>query len=778
MKSRRAIGDTAKFIKVDDSLRVGGYLVRFTDKDTPDLQGEFFDKDTNFWLESNPIKGKPIFIDHMFDTKMGAIPVGVLDFIKEDNVGLWVEGKLKERKEYEEMLEKWNQKGYIKLSAHDVTKLATNLTTAVKTFFGTGKAQWSSGAVPQSVEVSDVEDSDSKHIDSWMFIEGTGVMTPAEPNGTQIGLKQAFIELDKIFTDIQSLAPRKDASNGHKDAKADDDSNIIDNVDNEGIKMNEQEIRELIRIILEEMQGDSEKMEDEDEALAAVDVAKMEDEELDDESKTAEITKSVIAFVEGKRVARETAQSQARKAARDANIKFARNQKGDTSKLGGFSADDPNKEDARKATPISVGEMRKFANLTGSDMALGVKMLVSGLPHTQRNRVILGDLVSDGYARTMAQKLAAEFESNPLKDPVANYNVKSVLPFKNMKADEFNASDITAQGIEWVTTAYDEQLWERVRDETTLFDLLQSKGMRVVDIPQGAQSVQVQTDTASGSVFYRAEANDLSSNVPEVTAVSTAYGTGNVTLTAKEHVLAYFVTDVLQEDSILDSLKFANQDMITTLAEALEDALINGDTTSDTTNINHDGAALTAAPQRELWRVWEGIRHNFLIDNTSLRADHSTAALAASTFLSTRNLLPGRFRNRRQNLLFLMDYATEAKARQIAELFTRDVAYNDATLFTGILPPIDGVEVYTSGFLRSADTDGKITDAGNTTETGTLACVYAPYWAYARKRQVSVEAVRGDHSVLAGGTQLVATVRHDFSARGANASSGTFNILS
>lgn len=430
---------------------------------------------------------------------------------------------------------------------------------------------------------------------------------------------------------------------------------------------------------------------------------------------------------------------------------------------------------SQRQPQISVGESRKYTSLDGAEMALGIKFLLSELTPTQRKRAKIGDLVSEDYARIMAHKMGADLEQKAFTDPVAAANLKSVLPFRSMKADELNASNIAGQGTEWVTTYYDEQLWERVREDTMLFNLLSSRGLRQKDIPQGANSVEFQTDTSSGSVFLRGEANDLSSNSPEITARISNFGTGNVTVNAKEHVLAYFVTDVLEEDSIIPTLSHANQDMIITLAEALEDAMLNADTTT-TNNINNDGASTTAAPQQELYLAWDGIRHEFLVDNTAYGADHSTGALAAATFLDTRNLLPGRIRNRRSNLLFVMDYGTEAKARQIAELFTRDVAYNDATFFTGILPPIDGVDVYTSGFMRSADTDGKVTGAGNGTDTGTLAIIYAPYWAYARKRSVNIETARGTTGALAGGTTLVATVRHGFKARGAGAAAGTYNI--
>lgn len=766
----RSIGTPVKAADTGDT--VSGYLVRFTDANNPDLHGEYFDKRTYFWEKERPIKGAPILIDHAFDSTFKGLPVGIVSFAEEREVGIWMEGKLHEREDYLEYLESMRAKSIIDADDATLSAIAGNIDKAVKSFFGSGQAQWSSGAHPQSVEA----DEDG-HIKSWAIIEATGCFNPAESNGTEIQLKSAFEQLDVIFTQIQTAQAAKDVT-GHKEPHADVEQ-PQDNLSTTPIQkmenpiMDEQMLRDLIRVILEEMNADGEKM-DEEEIAESVEkdmeeeTAKMDDDEKMDEEETAEkMAGLIIQHITRKQEQQARVLNSARKAARKAA-------------LNAPVSDDAwlpaAKSNGNGATPrISGVEHRKFAGLSGADMALGVKFLQAGLPPVMQKRAKIGDLVSEAYANVMAQKMAAEVQERSFTDPVAALNFSSALPFKSMKADELNASDIAGQGTEWVGVYYDEQLWERVRDETELFNLMSSKGMRIKDIPAGSPSVTFQTDTSSGSVFLRNQANDLSSNSPEITARISNFGTGNITATAKEHVLAQFVTDILEEDSIIPTLRYANQDMIQTLAEALEDAMTNGDTTT-TNNINNDGASTTAAPQQELYLAWDGIRHHFLVDQTTYGADHSTAALAASTILNTRNLLPGRIRVRRQNLLYVMDYGTDAKARQLAELFTRDKADGDATLYTGILPDVDGVQVYTSGLLRSADTDGKVTGAGNGTDTGTLICVYAPYWAYGRKRAVSIETARGTTGALAGGTTLVATVRHAFVARGAGAAAGTYNI--
>lgn len=787
---RIAIGSAVKALGKN---RFGGYLVKFTDENRRDLYQEWFDSDTDFFIDDFKIKGVPVLFHHGFNDTIKATPIGTIDAVKIDDGGIFVEAILKEHQEY----------------IDEITKLVEK-----------GVLGWSSGALPQAVRVAD-----TGHIDVWPIIEGSMTHTPAAPFDTAItsirSLKPVSLR-EQTSTSAREVTVRTgggavssihveyngmDASTNNTHTHTDigefdvDKTKLAENLKKvsalkaldeetraEILDLIRNEISDAIGVMGEQMQADGQM---DGEAVAAADEEAMAAaaDALDEETKAADgeddvkavvrsamdkpavLSAIALAWAKGYAAKREEKIESKRNALAQAinEVNMSTNGTSKKSQAGGVRGNL-----GGNGSNISVSEDLRYAHLSPFQMALGVKMLQAGIPEVMRDHVKLGDLVSEDYARHATHKMAAFLKQGGYKDAGSNIAVKASMPFR---ADEINAGTITGQGAEWLATAYDESVWERVRDETQLFDLMMSRGMRNKPIPQGYNSVQFQTDTSSGTVYYRAEANDLTTdNSVEVTAKITGFGTGNVTVTGREHVIANVVTDRLSETSVINVLQHADQDMLTTLAEALEDALINGDTTTGTANINKDGTATTAAPARELWLSWDGIRHHFLIDNTSLSSDHATGALAATTFLNTRNLLPGAVRNRRDKLLFVIDYGTEAKARQISELFTRDVAYNDATFFTGILPPVDGVEVYTSGFLRSADTDGKVTGAGNVTDTGTLMCVYAPYWAYANQRSINIETARGWDGALSGSTLLVATVVHGFSSRSINAAAGTYNI--
>lgn len=175
----KRVGDRVKSI---EGNRIVGYLVRFTRPNDTDLYGDYFTKDTQFMLGAgHSVKGKPILLEHGLDDFAGLLPIGIFDTERLDDVGLWVEGKLADREEYEEWLSSINYKG---LTSDEISQRAEIAAKAVRQLLSTGKAQFSSGALPQSVIRGD-----DGHIKGWVIIEGSVTVTPAEPNGTQATIK-------------------------------------------------------------------------------------------------------------------------------------------------------------------------------------------------------------------------------------------------------------------------------------------------------------------------------------------------------------------------------------------------------------------------------------------------------------------------------------------------------------------------------------------------------------------------------------------------------------
>jgi len=99
------------------------------------------------------------------------------------------------------------------------------------------------------------------------------------------------------------------------------------------------------------------------------------------------------------------------------------------------------------------------------------------------------------------------------------------------------------------------------------------------------------------------------------------------------------------------------------------------------------------------------------------------------------------------------------------------VRRTNATITSGVLTNIYGIDVYQTGFMALANSSGKIPAAGGT--LGRILCAYAPYWAMGWKRHITIET---DRDILTGDNILVAKMRVGFKARGADAATVSYNL--
>jgi len=122
-------------IKALGDGKVAGYLVRYTDADSPDLTGDYFDSATDFDAEDGD--RVTVYYGHGFDPvlKHRKLGKGTLRF---DDVGVWVEAQLQMRDEYEQ---------------------------AIYAMAEAGKLGWSSGTLPNLVERED--EGTAKRITHW-----------------------------------------------------------------------------------------------------------------------------------------------------------------------------------------------------------------------------------------------------------------------------------------------------------------------------------------------------------------------------------------------------------------------------------------------------------------------------------------------------------------------------------------------------------------------------------------------------------------------------------
>ena len=156
-------------VKMLDEDRIGGYLAMWGTKEQPDLVGEYFTPETDFWLGT--WKTLPLLFHHGFDESLTGKKsiVGEIDTFESDDIGLWVEAQLKKRHEYRE---------------------------AIGTLIGEKALGLSSGAFPKPGFI--VVEPDG-FIKSWAIVEGSLTTVPMEPRMADVEfLKACDIDLNAI----------------------------------------------------------------------------------------------------------------------------------------------------------------------------------------------------------------------------------------------------------------------------------------------------------------------------------------------------------------------------------------------------------------------------------------------------------------------------------------------------------------------------------------------------------------------------------------------------
>ena len=169
-------------IKALGDGRVGGYLVRFTTKDDPDLSGDFFTKDTDF----GPAASSAAWFHHRQSAKladgtiMPALKKRFPDVIlKKDNFGVWAESVLNLRDQYEKFV-------YDQVVA--------------------GKMGFSSGTAPHTVD-REVVGKGVAWVKSWMLgTDASYTPSPCEYRNTVVSIKSLVIP-------VESALPAADNSN-------------------------------------------------------------------------------------------------------------------------------------------------------------------------------------------------------------------------------------------------------------------------------------------------------------------------------------------------------------------------------------------------------------------------------------------------------------------------------------------------------------------------------------------------------------------------------------
>ena len=151
-------------IKSDKLGSVKGYLVRFGDANTPDLEGDFFTPDTDYGFPVKSGQAVPLnlYYHHGMDSVVGKRCIGT-GYVKMTDAGLWYEAQVDMADEYGQMIAKLCKQG---------------------------KMGYSSGAAGHLVQRK--SNGRVSEIVSWPIAEASITPTPAEYRNTVKSLKDMY----------------------------------------------------------------------------------------------------------------------------------------------------------------------------------------------------------------------------------------------------------------------------------------------------------------------------------------------------------------------------------------------------------------------------------------------------------------------------------------------------------------------------------------------------------------------------------------------------------
>ena len=307
-------------------------------------------------------------------------------------------------------------------------------------------------------------------------------------------------------------------------------------------------------------------------------------------------------------------------------------------------------------------------------------------------------------------------------------------PMSNDLKAALKAMDATTAGSgdELVPTNLMPQLWDDFFLASRVVGSLQRIDMPTnpFDIPLGL-----------GSVTWR-------KGVMNSATTQSNPGTNKVTLTATELVTEQAWSYTLEEDAVVAMAPAIRARLAQSGGEVMDDFALNADSTASATgHINLDDST-PAADSYYLTEGQDGIRHQYLVDNTSGVGTDENGALEDAT-LVTEMAAMGKYAADPMNLMFVCDIKTylagflsAASGAPGLNVITIDKAGPSALVMTGQLASYRGVPIVVSASMPLTEADGKcsVTAASNT--KGQIAIVNRSMWYVGFRRNLMIEADR------------------------------------
>ncbi len=253
----------------------------------------------------------------------------------------------------------------------------------------------------------------------------------------------------------------------------------------------------------------------------------------------------------------------------------------------------------------------------------------------------------------------------------------------------------SGEGSEWVPTGLSQDYIEKFRLQAKVAALFDDIAM-----PTNPYKLPY-FGGLDASAFYLV--GESTSDSPTASPATTP-ATGDQTLTAKKLKARVLFSDELSEDSIVPVLPVLRNDISKAGAEALEDCILNADTTA-----THMDSDVTDSKDRR--RIWNGLRDQC----------PSGTKVSLSTFGITnlRSIITamGKYGLNPADLALIVGAKGYNNLKGLTEVTTVDKYGPQATILSGELAKVDGISIITSEYIRENLNASGVYDGSTTTKS-------------------------------------------------------------
>jgi len=320
--------------------------------------------------------------------------------------------------------------------------------------------------------------------------------------------------------------------------------------------------------------------------------------------------------------------------------------------------------------------------------------------------------------------------------------------FKDFRQSELAKSmyEGAGYGNDWIPTGFSADLVNRVYLELKVASLFPR-------IPMPNDPYKFPVKSTGATVYKLGESQTEHESATKI--VATNVGTTNVTLASHKIGCRVNFSEELNEDSIIPILPMLKEDIAISMAQGIENCLINGD--NSLTPQDSD----IIAGSTDVRTCWTGLRKA-----VNAGAKVSIATFNAENFRAIRKAM-GKYGVNPNNLAIVCGISGYIQLLGLKDsannpLVTTLEKYGpNATIVTGELAKIDGMPVIVSEFVRQDLNASGVYD-GTTKTTTVILLVYRNGWIIGDRRAFTLktwEDIETDQTIL------VATQRLDFERR-------------